>query len=529
MSSLVEEYQALCVEAKIKANSAVVKQLAEIEDPATVTNLDFDGNMIGTKGAIVLSKLAKKSLPALESVNFSGNNVGSPATEDMYKAFVDHPAMARVDLSHNDVRLGGPALVELVKKNKRIVELNVEGTFLRPLFERLIQINVKNNQAAADKSSQSTNKRTQFTFGEPADDDNEAFKQGEEEAFGAFGNFTADGNHAVSFSSDAKGGKKVKRRPTVSAEVIQEEDIDNFKPQIYEKEEKTRQWLAGVLEHHDLFSHLDDRELLICVDAAVEAERAAGDTIFEEGDEDGDLFYIVGSGEVELSQDGDVTKTLKKGDSTQDLMLMYVGEYAETAKCTTDVVLYSLDRMTYKCALSQASKKKRALYEGFLSSVEKFKCLTPHEILQLADALKASVYEPSQKLIKYGEDGTTFFLIVEGTVEVFGRDDKGESVKVCEFTVGDCVGELEFLNDHKCVADVCAKGEVRVAKMNRHHFEMVMGPVKELLARTANESEVYTYYREKLEKMNESQQAVTSDDAKAGEDDKKEKEAKKDE
>mmetsp|Transcript_4197 Transcript_4197/g.13382 ORF Transcript_4197/g.13382 Transcript_4197/m.13382 type:complete len:523 (-) Transcript_4197:362-1930(-) len=519
MSTIVEEYKALCADAKIKANSAVVKQLAEIDDPAAVTNLDFEGNMVGTKGAVVLAKLAKKSLPKLESVSFSGNNVGSPATEELYKAFVDHPAIARIDLSSNDVRLGGPALVELVKKNKRIVELNVQGTFLRPLFERLIAINVQNNKAQAEKASQSVNKRAQFTFGDPADDDNEEFKQAEEEAFGAFGNFDT-ANHAVTFSKDAQGGKKVKRRPTVSAEVIQEEDVDNFKPQVYEKEEKTRQWLSHVLEHHDLFSHLDDRELLICVDAAVEAERAAGDTIFEEGDEDGDLFYVIGSGEVDLLQDGEVVKTLKRGDCTQDLMLLYVGEYTETARCTTDVVIYSLDRMTYKCAVSQASKKKRAMYEGFLSSVEKFKCLTPHEILQLADALKPAIYQPGQKLIKYGEDGTTFYLIVEGTVEVYGRDDKGESVKVCEFTVGDCVGELEFLNDHKCVADVVAKDELRVAKMNRHHFEMVMGPVKEVLARTANEDEKFAYYRNQLEKMNESQAtpAKEGDDGAAKED-----------
>ena len=517
MSTIVEEYKAMCADAKIKANSAVVKQLADIDDPATVTNLDFEGNMVGTKGAVVLAKLARKSLPKLEYVSFSGNNVGSPATEEIYKAFVDHPAIARVDLSSNDVRLGGPALVELVKKNKKIVELNVQGTFLRPLFERLIAINVQNNKAASEKASQSNNKRAQFTFGEPAEDDNEEFKQAEEEAFGNFGTFETGANHAVTFSGDAKGGKKVKRRPTVSAEVIQEEDVDNFKPQVYEKDDKTRQWLSHVLEHHDLFSHLDDRELLICVDAAVEAERASGDTIFEEGDEDGDLFYIIGSGEVDLIQDGEVTKTLTRGDSTQDLMLMYVGEYSETARCTTDVVLFSLDRMTYKCALSQASKKKRAMYEGFLSSVEKFKCLTPHEILQLADALKPAVYQPGQKLIKYGEDGTTFYLIVEGTVEVFGRDDKGESKKVCEFTVGDCVGELEFLNDHKCVADVVAKDELRVAKMNRHHFEMVMGSVKEVLARTANEDEKFAYYREQLEKMNESQQVATNAAAAEGE------------
>lgn len=115
--------------------------------------------------------------------------------------------------------------------------------------------------------------------------------------------------------------------------------------------------------------------------------------------------------------------------------------------------------------------------------------------------MKPAQFEPGQALIRYGEVGENFFIIVEGTVEVYGRDDEGKEIKVCEFTVGENVGELEFINNHKCVADVKAKGNVRAAKMNRHHFEMVMGPVKELLARTASESTVYAYYREQLEKM----------------------------
>jgi len=484
----------------VKPNSEVVKQLMDTSADDLI-NWDLTGNVVGTKGAGIIAKLAASSLPNLQSLNLSGNNVGSPATEELYKALVNHPSLTSINLSGNDIRLGGPALVELVKKNKKITRLDIQGTFLRPLFERLIAINVENNRQAAEKAAPATRKQAKFSFGDPDPTNDSAFADGEDEAFANFGKLNSEDGHHVSFTADAAGGKKVKRRPTVASEVLRDDDIDNFVPQVNEKSDANRQWLFTVLEHHDLFSHLEERELYVCVDAAVEAERVAGDTIFCEDDEDGDLFYVIGHGEVELLVGDEVVKTLKKGDTTQDLMLLYSGTYRETARCATDVRLYSLDRMTYKCALSQASKKKRQMYEGFLSSVEKFKCLTRQELLQLADALKPAVYEAGSKLIKYGEDGLTFFLIVEGVVEVFGRNERNEPIKVCEFKAGDCVGELEFLNDHKCVADVAAKGQVRTAKMNRHHFEMVMGPVKELLARTANESEVYSYYRQTLERM----------------------------
>jgi CRP-like cAMP-binding protein len=512
MASLADQYKTLCAEHKIKANSAVTVYLTRNDDGDDITAWDLTGNMVGTKGAVVISKLARQSLPNLTILNLHGNNVGSQATEDMYKALVDHPALTAVDLSGNDIRLGGPALVELVKKNKRITALNVRDTYLRPLFERLIAINVQNNKAAAEKASGS-NKHAHFTFGDAPENDDAAFTANEEDAFANFNKLGDD--HHVTFSNDASGGQKVKRRPTVSAEVINEDEMDKFVPQVNEKDEKTREWLQSVLEHHDLFSHLDDRELLVCVDAALQTDRAAGDNIFEEGDEDGDLFFVIGSGEVELLTNGEVTKTLKRGDSTQELMLLYPGSYSETARCVSDVTLYSLDRRTYKCALSQASKKKRAMYESFLASVDLFKCLTRHELLQLADAMKHAIFQPGQKLIKYGEDGTTFFLIVEGVVDVYGRDDKMEPIKVCDFTQGQCIGELEFLNNHKCVADVVARTEVRTAKMNRHHFEMVMGPVKELLARQSQESEVFAYYRTQLTKMNDSRNHLSPEESTA--------------
>ena len=80
--------------------------------------------------------------------------------------------------------------------------------------------------------------------------------------------------------------------------------------------------------------------------------------------------------------------------------------------------------------------------------------------------------------------------------QVLGRDSEMAEKKVCEFVEGDCVGELEFINNHKCVADVKAKGNVRTAKMHRHHFEMCMGPIVDILRRQADTGEVYEYYRQ---------------------------------
>lgn len=566
-ASLQQQYKDLCTAQGVKCNSAVFSELpTQPSATATFTTWDLSNKMIGAKGLSVVLSLVNNPLTNLKILRLNGNNLNSGSTASLLAQLVDHPSLTTLDLADNDIRLGGPELVDLVKRNKKLTQMGLENTFLRPLFVRLIDLALKKRggsvvggeaapaapsspTAAARSNSTATStastkpgrnsstkvigfkfdegqqngpsqKRTsdsrgeegddddasappnnsaapRFSFGDAAADHDDRFAAAEEDAFANF-------QHAVHFDTNAAGGKKVPRRPTVCSEVYKEEEIDNFEPEVNEKDPKVRQYLLTTLESHDLFSHLEDYELSVAVDAFYERQNSKGDVLYEEGDES-DTFYILGSGVVELSLNGEAIETKKKGATLQDLMLLYPGNSKETATCMEDVTIYSLDRQTYRCIVSKASKKKRALYEGFLNSVGFLKAanLAKSEILSLADALKSATFEPHGSLIKYGEVGETFYIIVEGVVEVFGRDDEQHVIKVCEFTVGDCVGELEFINNHKCVADVKAKSFVRVAKMNRHHFELVMGPVKDVLARNASENTVYEYYRHQLERMDQ--------------------------
>ena len=135
----------------------------------------------------------------------------------------------------------------------------------------------------------------------------------------------------------------------------------------------------------------------------------------------------------------------------------------------------------------------RGLFQvGFL------KPLSKRELVQLADALQPHTCEAGDYMIRYGQEPDWFYVIVEGVVEVRGRDSAEKTIKVCEFAAGDCVGELEFIHSHRTVADVVAATHVRAARLNRQHFEMCMGPVKDLLARAREEDEKFSYYQHRM-------------------------------
>eukprot|EP01060_Flectonema_neradi_P010744 TRINITY_DN1781_c1_g2_i1.p1 TRINITY_DN1781_c1_g2~~TRINITY_DN1781_c1_g2_i1.p1 ORF type:complete len:439 (+),score=100.11 TRINITY_DN1781_c1_g2_i1:82-1398(+) len=292
------------------------------------------------------------------------------------------------------------------------------------------------------------------------------------------------------------------RRKTVSSEVIHLEEIDNFVPEVHEKSEASRAWLTEALETNYLFEHLEHKELDTLISAMTSVDLSESENLLSQG-EDGDTFYLIESGTADVIVNEEVVRQIGEKTCLGEEELMYSAESKQTIKTTSPSLrAWALDRQTYRYIVTKASIKKRALYEDFLSNIDFLKSLSSFERLQVADALRPTEHKSGEHIISFGQEGTHFYIIVEGTVNVIGRKDDekdGATVHVCTFTVGDCVGELEFINKHHTVADVVADGPVKTAKMGRRHFEKVMGPVEEFLKDRANDHSKFEYYRGKRE------------------------------
>ena len=279
-------------------------------------------------------------------------------------------------------------------------------------------------------------------------------------------------------------------RQGISAEQIKSDEIASYQPVIVPKSSESTVFLTQTLQGHTFFQHLEDQEISTVVGMLQVSEHFPNDVLFCKGD-DMSVMYIVGKGSVKGAN-----TEYKRGDSLLDNCLMYTEAASETVSVTGEAQMYYLPQRDYKLYTAQCSLRRREKYSGFLSKVKFLSALTIQERLQLADGLRGQSYIQGDHLIRFGEDGKWFMLILEGIVEVIGRDKQGQKVPVCEFQAGNCVGELEFLYQHKTVADCVAKTQtVRVAQMTKSHFEKLMGPAKEVLERNANTSEVYKYYR----------------------------------
>ncbi|CAF0722610.1 unnamed protein product [Adineta steineri] len=277
--------------------------------------------------------------------------------------------------------------------------------------------------------------------------------------------------------------KTRERRGAVSAEPYKEEDATSYVKTVIPKDYATMQALSKAIQTNLLFSHLDDNEKSDIFDAMQPFNYKADDTIIQQGEE-GDFFYIIDLGEVEVYVNNKCVTAISDGGSFGELALIYGTPRAATIKAKTDCKLWAIDRKTYRRILMGSTIKKRKMYEEFLSKVKILHELDQWERLTVADALETVQFNDNDTIVTQGEKGNDFFIIVEGTAIVYQKPSDDEAaVEVSKLGPSDYFGEIALLFDRPRAATVKAKGPLKCVKLDRGRFERVLGPISDILKR----------------------------------------------
>ncbi|VEL21744.1 unnamed protein product [Protopolystoma xenopodis] len=96
--------------------------------------------------------------------------------------------------------------------------------------------------------------------------------------------------------------------------------------------------------------------------------RNRDDVIIQQGDE-GDNFYIIDQGQVEIFVNGDYISSVGEGGSFGELALIYGVPRAATVRAKTEVKLWGIDRDSYRRILMGSTIRRRKMYQDFLSRV----------------------------------------------------------------------------------------------------------------------------------------------------------------
>eukprot|EP01065_Artemidia_motanka_P038957 TRINITY_DN477_c4_g1_i1.p1 TRINITY_DN477_c4_g1~~TRINITY_DN477_c4_g1_i1.p1 ORF type:complete len:1082 (+),score=386.66 TRINITY_DN477_c4_g1_i1:215-3460(+) len=292
------------------------------------------------------------------------------------------------------------------------------------------------------------------------------------------------------------------KREAVSAEVYDEEEQKNFVPRFVQKTDSEREAIEKALSKNLLFSSLmsEAEPMRVVVDAMERAEFKAGETPMMQGEVGGEHWFVIETGSAEIVKNNVVVDVFGPGQGFGEMELMYACRTAATVRAAEDLLCWRLDRATYRHVIMRASQERRKRYKDALGGVEFLQVLSQWQQDQLADALQPCTFQEGDYIVRHGDQHEAMHIVVSGDVEVVGRDAEGEKQHVCKLSHGEMIGELEFLHPGAAVADVQALSEVKTLRLNREHFELCMGPVKDFMEQTAL-SDKYKYYQQSMAKI----------------------------
>ena len=107
-----------------------------------------------------------------------------------------------------------------------------------------------------------------------------------------------------------------------------------------------------------------------------------------------------------------------------------------------------------------------------------------YERSKLADAFKECWYKPDEFVIKEGEEGQTFYLIMSGKAVATKTLEPGNApVEVFQYGPGDYFGERALMKNEPRAANIIATTTLQVVALDRHSFKRLLGPMEDILRR----------------------------------------------
>lgn len=208
---------------------------------------------------------------------------------------------------------------------------------------------------------------------------------------------------------------------------------------------------------------------------------AAGDHLFRAGDDAQSALYVL-SGEVSLEDaDGKNLSRVRGGEPEAAHRLAHQSPRTVSARCLSPVVALAVDAGLLDVMLTWDQTGTFEVHElgsggggddwmARLLQMQSFQRLPPANLQAMFMRMQSYGAEAGQVIVKQGDEGDYFYVIVEGRCIVTREPPSGKAVRLAEFEPGAVFGEEALIADAKRNATVTALTPCRLMRLAKSDF-----------------------------------------------------------
>ena len=226
---------------------------------------------------------------------------------------------------------------------------------------------------------------------------------------------------------------------------------ENFTRIVLDMNEETHDIILTGLKSHFLFYNLSDDVLSSLIKSMFPCSLEKDAYLFKQGD-NASLFFFLETGILELYINNLLKKELWPGTAFGELALIYNAVRSASIKAQQDSILWCLDRVTFSNFFKDINERLYRENRNFLDNVSFFRFFTPPQKDTLALNLSKQCFQQNEIIIHQGEIGTSFYIIMQGIVEVYI-----DKVKTNTLNEGQCFGEASLLIESNVKGTVIAE------------------------------------------------------------------------
>jgi len=232
-------------------------------------------------------------------------------------------------------------------------------------------------------------------------------------------------------------------------------------------------WIDEICRDRIIFTGLDKEQRAAVIQQMHKVECRKGDTIIKEGDTTQE-FFLVEKGSFDIHVKNEWIAEVTKGQSFGELSMLYDAPRTATVIAKEDSTIYAVSRHAFRSVLRNQQMNKVSMIKAVLKKVEIFSSLDERKVNDLEMAFERCDFEEGETIIKQGEEGDKFYLIISGRCGWTKKLTSG-AVEKGDLLLHDFFGERALITKEKRAATIIAKSKVKTLVLLKEDFNAIIG------------------------------------------------------